>query len=46
VRIEGVEQATANFRDGLAIAWIDPNKTNQSTLEDALKKRGVQLKSP
>jgi cation transport ATPase len=46
VRIEGVEQATANFRDGLVTAWIDPNKTNQSTLEDALKKRGVQLKSP
>jgi len=45
-RIEGVEQATASFHDGLAIAWIDPAKTNRSALEDALKKRGVQLASP
>jgi hypothetical protein len=45
-RIDGVEQATASFRDGLATAWIDPKKTNRSELEDALKQRGVQLKSP
>jgi hypothetical protein len=45
-RIEGVEQATASFRDGRATAWIDPNKTNRSVLEETLKKRGVQLKLP
>ena len=45
-KIEGVEQATANFKDGLVTAWIDPKKTNQSDLEDALKKRNVQLKTP
>ena len=44
-KIDGVEQATANFKDGLATAWIDPKKTNQAELEDALKKRNVQLKT-
>lgn len=42
-RLEGVEQATASFRDGLVTAWIDPKKTNRAALEDALKKRNVQL---
>ncbi len=45
-RIEGVQQATASFRDGRATAWIDPVKTNRSELEAALKQRGVELKSP
>lgn len=44
--VEGVEQATASFRDGLATAWIDANKTNRAALEEALKKRGVTLASP
>lgn len=45
-RITGVEQATASFKDGLVTAWIDPEKTDQAALEDALKKKNVQLKSP
>ena len=45
-KIDGVEQATASFKDGLATAWIDPKKTSQAELEDALKKRNVQLKTP
>jgi copper chaperone CopZ len=45
-QIEGVEQATASFHDGLAVAWIDPTKTNRAALEESLKKRGVQLKLP
>ena len=44
-RIDGVEQATASFRDGLVTAWIDAEKTNRAALEDALKKKEVQLKS-
>jgi hypothetical protein len=40
------EQATASFHDGLAIAWIDPEKTNREALEMALKSRGVQLRLP
>jgi hypothetical protein len=45
-RIDGVEQATASFRDGIAIAWIDPEKTDREALEMALKSRGVQLRLP
>lgn len=44
-KLEGVEQATASFKDGLVTAWIDPAKTNQEKLEDALVKRNVTLKS-
>lgn len=42
-RIEGVEQATASFHDGLVIAWIDTRKTSQTALEEALEKRRVTL---
>jgi hypothetical protein len=45
-RAEGVEQATASFRDGLATAWIDPDKTNRAALKEALMQRGVSLASP
>ena len=45
-KIDGVEQATASFKEGLATAWIDPKKTSQADLEEALKKRNVQLKTP
>ena len=45
-KLEGVERATASFRDGRVTALIDPTKTDQATLEAALKKRGVQIKSP
>jgi copper chaperone CopZ len=43
--IEGVELATASFRDGKVTAWIDADKTDRAKLEAALKMRGVQLKS-
>ena len=41
--IDGVYQATASFKDGKITARIDPTKTNQSQLEAALKKKGVDL---
>ena len=44
-RIEGVEQATASFKDGLVTALINPEKTNRAALEEALKMRRVELKS-
>ncbi|WP_439620426.1 heavy-metal-associated domain-containing protein [Gemmata sp.] len=42
-RLEGVAQATASFRDGKVTALIDPLKTDRGKLEDALRKRGVQI---
>jgi copper chaperone CopZ len=45
-RIDGVERATASFRDGLVTALIDPAKTTRLALEEALKKRNVTLKTP
>jgi copper chaperone CopZ len=45
-RLEGVERATASFRDGRVTALIDPEKTDRAMLEAALVKRGVQVKSP
>lgn len=42
-KLEGVEQATASFRDGLVTAWIDPEKTDRGKLEEALLKRNVTL---
>jgi copper chaperone CopZ len=45
-KLDGVERATASFREGRITALIDPEKTNRSKLEDALKKRGVQLQAP
>ena len=44
-KLEGVERATASFREGRVTALIDPEKTDRAKLEAALKKRGVQLKS-
>lgn len=43
-QIDGVEQATASFKEGRVTALIDPAKTNQAKLEEALRKREVQLK--
>jgi hypothetical protein len=43
---EGVEQATASFRAGIAVAWIDPAKTNRAALETALERRGVTIARP
>ncbi len=45
-KIDGVEQATASFKEGLVTAWIDPQKTDRVALEDTLKKRGVTLSAP
>jgi copper chaperone CopZ len=45
-RLEGVERATASFREGRVTAWIDPEKTDRAKLEAALKKHGVEVKSP
>ena len=44
IRVEGVERATADFRQGLATAHFDPAKTNREAIEAALKQRGVELK--
>jgi hypothetical protein len=45
-KLDGVERATASFREGRVTALVDPEKIDRSKLEDALKKRGVQLKAP
>jgi copper chaperone CopZ len=42
-RLDGVERATASFKEGLVTAVIDPTKTNRMALEEALTKVGVQL---
>ncbi len=44
-KLDGVEQATANFKENLVTAWIDPKKTDRQTLEKALAKAGVTLKT-
>lgn len=43
-KIDGVEQATASFKEGRITAIIDPVKTDKSKLEAALKQRGVTLR--
>lgn len=45
-KLEGVERATASFREGRVTALIDPQKTDRSKLEAALKRLGVELPSP
>jgi len=45
-RLNGVETATASFREGRVTALIDPSKTNRIRLEAALKQRGVEVKAP
>lgn len=42
--IDGVDQATASFKEGRITALIDPAKTDRAALEAALKKKGVQVK--
>jgi len=44
-KLDGVERATASFREGRVTALIDPSKTNRTALEDALKKKGVVVKT-
>jgi copper chaperone CopZ len=41
--IDGVEQATASFKEGRVTALIDPARTNRAKLEEALTKRGVKV---
>jgi copper chaperone CopZ len=45
-KVDGVEQATASFKDGRATAMIDPAKTSREALVDLLKKRSVTIKAP
>jgi copper chaperone CopZ len=45
-QIDGVVQATASFKDGKVTAKIDPSKTDQAKLEEALSKRGVAVGKP
>jgi copper chaperone CopZ len=44
--IDGVEQATASFKEGKITALIDPARTDPAKLEDALRKKGVSLGKP
>jgi copper chaperone CopZ len=43
-KVDGVEQATASFKDGKLTALIDPARTNRDALVDLLKKRQVTVK--
>ena len=43
-KIDGVDQATCSFKDGLVTAKFDPEKTNREALEAALVKARVELK--
>ena len=42
IQAEGVEQATASFRDGKAIAWIDPVRIDRARLLSILNGRDVK----
>lgn len=44
--VEGVYQATSSFKDGRITALVDPMKTDQAKIEDALRKRGVDVGPP
>ncbi len=41
--IDGVEQATASFKEGRVTALIDPARTDRGKLVEALTKRGVKV---
>jgi copper chaperone CopZ len=41
--VEGVYQATASFKDGRVTALFDPARTDRAKLEEALRKKGVDL---
>jgi hypothetical protein len=45
-RIDGVEQATASFKDRKVTARIDPARTNKAALEAALRRAEVQVPGP
>jgi hypothetical protein len=42
-KINGVEQATASFKEGRVTAWIDGTKTRRESLVEALKKAHVEI---
>ncbi len=44
-KLDGVEQAMASFRERSVAALIDPGKIDRAKLEDALKKRQVDVKA-
>jgi copper chaperone CopZ len=44
--VEGVYRATASFKDGKVTVLFDPAKTDRAKLEDALRKKGVDLGKP
>lgn len=46
IKIDGVAQATASFREGKITALIDPERTDRGKIETVLKLRGVTLTSP
>jgi copper chaperone CopZ len=43
VRVEGVEQATVDMKEGQISALIDPKKTDRAKLEEALRKREIKV---
>jgi len=43
-KLDGVEWATASFKEGRVVALVDPTKIDRARLEEALRKRGVRLK--
>jgi copper chaperone CopZ len=43
-QLEGVERATASFREGRVTALIDPARTDRAKLKAALQRRGVTVK--
>jgi copper chaperone CopZ len=45
-KIDGVERATASFKERKVTALVDPTKVDRAKLEEALRKRGVQLTLP
>jgi copper chaperone CopZ len=45
-KIDGVEQATASFKEGRVTARVDPAKTSRDALIEALRKRQVAVKAP
>ena len=45
-RIDGVEQATASFKERKVTARIDPEKTSKDALEGALRRAQVQIPRP
>lgn len=45
-KLDGVERATASFREGRVTAHIDPKRIDRAALEAALRKRGVDVPAP